>query len=96
MMLNVPSTVAAEMIVNVEDLAMTDTTEVTREEVEVAVRKLKNGKASGSDEIVAELVKNGGLVVGATRRSVKNKKSASRVEECHLDPTPQEAKQEGL
>ena len=37
--------------------------EVTREEVEVAVRKLKNGKAPGSDEIVAELVKNGGQVM---------------------------------
>ena len=58
--LNVPSTVAAEVIANVEDLATTDTTEVTREEVEVAVRKLKNGKAPGSNEIVAELVKNGG------------------------------------
>ena len=61
--LNVPSTVAAEVIANVEDLATTDTTEVTREEVEVAVRKLKNGKAPGSDEIVAELVKNGGQVM---------------------------------
>ena len=61
--LNVPNTVAAEVIANVEDLATTDTTEVTREEVEVAVRKLKNGKAPGSDEIVAELVKNGGQVM---------------------------------
>ena len=54
---------AAEVIANVEDLATTDTTEVTREEVEVAVRNLKNGKALGSDEIVAELVKNGGQVM---------------------------------
>ena len=38
-----------------EDQATTDTIEVTREEVEMAVRKLKNGKAPGSDEIVAEL-----------------------------------------
>ena len=61
--LNVPNTVAAEIIVDVEDQATNDTTEVTREEVEVAVRKLKNGKAPGSDEIVAELVKNGGQVM---------------------------------
>ena len=59
-MLNVPSTVAVEAIVDVEDQATPDTAEVTREEVKVAVRKLKNGKAPGSDEIVAELVKNGG------------------------------------
>ena len=58
--LNVPSTVAAEMIVDVEDQATTVITEVSREEVEVSVRKLKNGKALGSDEIVAELVKNEG------------------------------------
>ena len=36
--LNVPSTVAVEVIVDVEDHATPDTTEVTREEVEVAVR----------------------------------------------------------
>ena len=48
------------MIAGVEDEATTDITEVTREEVERAVSKLKNGKALGSNEIVAELVKNGG------------------------------------
>ena len=57
------TTMAAEVIAFVEDLATTDTTEVTREEVDVAVRELKNGKALGSDEIVAELVKNGGKVM---------------------------------
>ena len=59
-MLNVPSEVAEGVIADVEDWATTDTTEVTREEVERAVSKLKNGKASGSDEILPELVKNGG------------------------------------
>ena len=63
MMLNVPSIVAAEVIADMQDLAMTDTTEVNREEVEVVVRKLKNGKNQGSDEIVAELVKNEGQVM---------------------------------
>ena len=32
----------------------------TKEEVEIAVRKLKKGKAQGNDERVAELVKNEG------------------------------------
>ena len=52
-----------EVTVNVEDQSATDTAEVTREEVEHAVNKLKNGKAAGSDKIVAELVKNGGQAV---------------------------------
>ena len=98
--LNVPSTVAAEVIANVEDLAKTDTTEVTREEVEVGVRKLQDGKAPGSNEIVAELVKNGEQVMvdwlWELLREVWRTKSASRVQECHPDPTAQEAKQEGL
>ena len=59
-MLNVPSTVVEGVIADVEDRATTNTTEVTREEVEIAVSKLKNGTAAGSDEIVAELVKNEG------------------------------------
>ena len=59
-MLNVPSAVAEEVIVDVEDQATSDITEVIREEVEIAVSKLMNGKTAGSDEIVAELVKNGG------------------------------------
>ena len=58
--LNVQNTVAVEVTTNVEDQSTTDTAEVTREEVEHAVNKLKNGKAAGSDEIVAELVKNEG------------------------------------
>ena len=34
--------------------------QVTKEEVEQAVRKLQNCKAVGEDEIVAEFFKNGG------------------------------------
>ena len=43
-----------------EDYLHIDTPEVTREEVERAVKKLQNGKAAGDDRIVAELVKSGG------------------------------------
>ena len=46
--LNVPSTVEAAVIADVEDQATTDSREITREEVELAVRKLKNNKAPGS------------------------------------------------
>ena len=58
-MLNVQSKVAEEVIAVVEDLSSTDAADVTREEVERAVSKLKNGKV-GSDEIAGEMVKNGG------------------------------------
>lgn len=53
--------VAEEVIAGVEDLSTADTGEVTREEVEHAVNKLKNVKAAGSDEIAPEVVKSGGL-----------------------------------
>ena len=43
-----------------EDHSHIDTPEVTREEVERAVKKLQNGKAACDDRIVAELVKSGG------------------------------------
>ena len=36
---------------------------MTKEKVERAVRKLCNGKAGGQDEVVAELLKNGGEAV---------------------------------
>ena len=51
-MLNVQGTVTEEGTAGVEDLSATDAAEVTREEVECAVSKLKNGKAVASDEIV--------------------------------------------
>ena len=55
------NTVVKDVITGVKDLSTTDTAEVTREEVEHAVNhKLKNGKAVGSDEIAAEVVKSGG------------------------------------
>ena len=58
--LNVKSVVDEEVIANIEDQSTSDTADVTREEVEKAVGKLKNGKTAGGDEVVAELVKNGG------------------------------------
>ena len=43
-----------------EDHSRIDTPEVTREEVERAVKKLQNGKAADDDRKVVELVKSGG------------------------------------
>ena len=51
------------MLARVMDNASVDAPEVTREEVEKAVGKLKNGNASGNDNITAELLKNGGEAV---------------------------------
>ena len=42
------------------DKADVETPDVTREEVEKAMTKRKNGKAAGNDNIAAELLKNGG------------------------------------
>ena len=58
--LNVQGTAAEEAMASLEDLSQVDTPEVTREEVERAVKKLRNGKAAGEDSIVPELLKNGG------------------------------------
>ena len=48
---------------DLEDHSEADTSQLTREEVEQAVKKLQNGKAAGEDEIVAEMQKNGGEVM---------------------------------
>ena len=58
--LNVHSTVAEEALAGLVDHSQMDEPEVTREEVEKAVGKLRNGKSAGDDRIVAELLKNGG------------------------------------
>ena len=63
---------------------------MTREEVEKAVGKLRNGKSAGNDRIVAELLKNGGeamivwswellQMVGRTRQVPSEWKSATLV-----------------
>ena len=41
-------------------ITQADTYQLTREEVEQAMKKLQNGKTAGEDEIVAEMLKNGG------------------------------------
>ena len=51
--------VSEEVLAGGMDSANIDAPEVTREEVEKAVGKLKNGKAAGNDNITAELLKNG-------------------------------------
>ena len=52
--------VAENVIEELEDHSEVETTQVTREEVEQALRKLQNCKAAGEDGIVAELLKYGG------------------------------------
>ena len=58
--LNVDNAVSEEVMVGIMDNADVETPDVTREEVEKAMTKLKNGKAAGNDNIAAELLKNGG------------------------------------
>ena len=58
--INVQGTAAEEAMASLGDLSQVDTPEVTREEVERAVKKLRNGKAASEDSIVPELLKNGG------------------------------------
>ena len=54
------NTLEEEAMAGLQDHSGTGTPEVTREEVERAVKKLQNGKAAGKDRVIAELVKNGG------------------------------------
>ena len=58
--LNVGNAMSEEVMVGIMDNADVETPDVTREEVEKAMKKLKNGKAAGNDNIAAELLKNGG------------------------------------
>ena len=52
-----------EVLAGVMDNANVDTPEITREEVEKAMGRLKNGKAARNDNITAELLKNEGEAV---------------------------------
>ena len=44
-----------------------------REEVKTAIRSLKNGKSADTDNILAELIKNGGEVVIDVLTTICNK-----------------------
>ena len=55
--------IPSQVLEDLEDHSETGTSQLTREEVEQAVKKLQNGKAAGEDEIVAEMLKNGGEVM---------------------------------
>ena len=50
-------------LTELEDNAGSDTPGVTREEVDSAVMRLRNGKGAGEDRIQAELLKSGGSAV---------------------------------
>ena len=90
-----------EAIVDVEDQETSDITEPTREELQRwwgSWRMARSQEAMRDSCRIGEELRAGygWLVVGATERSVENEASALEVEECHPDPTSQEAKQEGL
>ena len=61
--LNVQNEVAEEVVSELNNHSHGEPPEVSKEEVERAVRKLHNGKAGGQDEVVAGLLKNGGEAV---------------------------------
>ena len=58
---DVPSKVTEDATSRLLDRSEIPTPEVTRDEVESAVKRLRNGKAGGKDGIVAEILKNGGM-----------------------------------
>ena len=60
--LNVQNEVEVNVLEDLEDHSETDMTQLTGE-VEQAVKKLQNGRAAGEDEVVAEMLKNGGEVM---------------------------------
>ena len=51
------STVAEDVLAGLVDHSQVNEPEVTREEVEKAVGKLRNGKSAGDDTTVAELLR---------------------------------------
>ena len=61
--LNVDNAVGEDVLAKVMDNTGADTLEVTREELERAVVKHRNGKAAGNDNIVAELLKSRGEAI---------------------------------
>ena len=60
--LSVQKEVEANVLGNLEEHSATEIPQLTREEVELAVKKLQGGKAAGENEIAAD-EKNGGEVM---------------------------------
>ena len=61
--LSVQNEVEVNVLEDLEDHSEADTSQLTREEVKQAVKKLQNDKVAGEDEIVAEMLKNKGEVL---------------------------------
>ena len=79
-----------------EDFLTLDTVEVMREELEQAVSRLKNGKSAGSDDIVAELVRQEMIDwLWELLREIWRTRQvhASRMEECHTNSTSQDSEE---
>ena len=60
-------------VLNSQDSSEVDDFPILREEVEAAIKSLKNGKAAGVDNIPAELIKNGGTTVIDILTTICNK-----------------------
>ena len=88
--LNVDNAVGEDVLAKMDNTDA-ETLEVAREEVERAMIKLRNGKAAGNDNIVAELLKSGreaivDWVTELVPKSVEDKTGATGVENAILVP----------